>query len=113
MPTALSLSLQIGEVSQRFAASHGLYAYHFTRLELQTARDVTEQLLHLAEDQPDPILRVSAHRARGLTLTHLGELDAAREQLEQGILLYEPQNHLSFVKLCSQDDGTVGLVGLH
>jgi DNA-binding SARP family transcriptional activator len=106
---AHELGLHSGEPAQRFAALHGLYAYHLSRAELQTARAVTQQLLHLAKNQPDPILRVSAHRALGNTLTHLGEFAAAREQLEQGIMLYQGQDHPSYVRLCGQDDGVVSL----
>jgi predicted ATPase len=66
---------------------------------LQTARAVAEQMLHLAQNQPDPILRVSAHQVLGSNLLFLCESGPAREQLEQGLMLCHSQNHLSYVLL--------------
>ena len=38
---------------------------------------------------------VQAHHALGMTLFYLGEFALAREHLEQGIALYDPQQHRS------------------
>src|SRR5262249_34326172 len=38
-------------------------------------------------------LCIAAHRAFGYSLTFIGNLTAARDQLEQGIALYDPETH--------------------
>lgn len=48
-----------------------------------------------AERVRDSALLVEAHRGLGTTLIHLGEFAAARAHLEQGIALYDPQQHRS------------------
>ena len=78
------------------------------RGELQTARELAEQLLSLAQRQQDPALLLPAHRAMGQTVYWQGELARARAYLEQGIALYDPQQHRSLAFPYSQDAG-VGL----
>jgi predicted ATPase len=104
---AYALALHAGETPQIFAALQGLHAHHSSRGESQSARAEAEQMLHLAQNQPDPVLRVSAHSALAETLYYLGEFASAREHLEQAILFYHPQNHLAHVLLFGQDEGVV------
>ncbi len=61
------------------------------RVELQTACELGEQCLSLAQHigEAAPLLR--ANTALGVTLLYLGELVPARAHLEQGIALYDPQ----------------------
>ena len=61
------------------------------RGELQTARELAEQLLRLAQSVQDQYLLSLAHAALGCTLYCLGELTSARTHLEQAIALYDPQ----------------------
>jgi predicted ATPase len=85
---AYVLAQQVGQTPQLFAALHGLHAYHNARGASQRAHALAEQLLRLAENQMDPVLRVSAHRALGITIFYLGEFASARQQLAQGIQFY-------------------------
>ena len=62
---------------------------------------------------------MEAHLALGETLFWLGEFAPAREHLEQGIALYDPQQHRSHAFLYGQDPGvflsvvcSLGLVAL-
>ncbi|HEV8715149.1 MAG TPA: AAA family ATPase, partial [Candidatus Binatia bacterium] len=87
---ARELCQQVGEIPQLFPALQGLWAFYYARAELQTTRELGEQLLRLAQRVQDPELRLEAHRALGVTLWSLGELTSARVHLEQGIALYEP-----------------------
>jgi predicted ATPase len=52
-----------------------------------------EQCLRLAQSAQDSALLLTAHRTLGTTLFWLGEFDAARRHLEQGMALYDPQQH--------------------
>jgi tetratricopeptide (TPR) repeat protein len=88
---ALDLCQQIDDSPQRFSALMGLWRFYFSRAQLRTARELSEQCFMLAQRMNDVVLLHEAHLALGSTLFHMGELIAARSHLEQGIALYEPQ----------------------
>jgi predicted ATPase len=92
---ALTLCQQMGEIPQLFPVLRGLQVFYLLRPELQTARELAGQLLTLAQRQHDPALLLGAHFALGQTLFFLGELTPAREHLEQGLALYDPQQYQS------------------
>lgn len=87
---ALALCRQLGETIQLFPALMGLRTFFTSRGELSTAHELAKQLLALAQKAQDPALLVQAHRAVGTSLLSLGELGAARTQLEQALALYGP-----------------------
>jgi predicted ATPase len=105
---ARALCRQVGETPQLFSVLSGLFFFYEVRGELQTARELAEQLLSLAQRQQDPALLLQAHRAMGQTIFWQGELARAREYLEQGIAIYDPQRHRFLAFRYSQDPG-VGL----
>jgi predicted ATPase len=90
---ARELCRRVGETSQLFPVLLGLWRFHFLRAELQTARELAEQVFRLAQNIQDPALLVWPHSALGLTRCHLGELTSALAHLEQGIALYDPRKH--------------------
>jgi predicted ATPase len=51
---------------------------------------------------------LQAHRALGTTLYFMGELASGRAQLEQGMALYDPQEHRSLAFLYGGSDPEVG-----
>ena len=102
---ARELCQQLGETPQLFPTLSGLWRFHFVRAELQTARELGEQLFHLAQSVQNPELLLAAHVALGYTLVNLGELVPAREHLEQGLILYDPEQHRSHALLYGQDPG--------
>jgi class 3 adenylate cyclase/tetratricopeptide (TPR) repeat protein len=102
---ARELCQQMGDTPQLFPVLYGLYRFYLLRGELQTARELGEQLLTLAQPQQDPALLLSAHRALGDALFWLGEAAIARGHLEQGFALYNPQQHRSLAFLYGDDPG--------
>jgi TOMM system kinase/cyclase fusion protein len=102
---ARELCQQVGETPQRFQVLRGLWYFYLIRSELRTARELGEHLLTLAQQVGDPVLRVEAHYALGLTLNYLGEFAAAQHHLEQGIALYDPQQHQTHAFRYGQDPG--------
>ena len=76
----------------------------------QSARELVEQLLRLAQNVQDPALLVSAHVESGMTLYFLGEFAAAREHVEQGIFFYDPQQYRSQAFHAGHDPGVVCLL---
>jgi len=106
---ARELCQQVGETPQLFLVLRGLWTFYNTRAELQTARELGEQFLSLAQGVQDPALLLEAHRALGRTLFDCGELTPARAHLEQGIAFYDPLQHRSHTFLYGYDPGVAGL----
>jgi predicted ATPase len=90
-----------------FPVLHGLYRFYIVRANFQTAQELGERLLTLAQSVQDPALLLEAHLALGIILFFLGELVPAREHVERGIALYDPQQHRSYAFLYGQDPGVI------
>jgi len=106
---ARDLCRQVGETPQLFAALIGLRRFYYIQGKLQMAHELDEELLRLAQHAQDIFLLVMAHQAAGAGSFPLGELVAAREHLEQGTTLYDPQQHRSYVLLHGEDPGVLCL----
>jgi predicted ATPase len=104
---ARELCQQVGETPQQFQVFRGLWYFYLHRVELQIAREMGEQLLSLAEHADDPALHLEAHYALGNTLNYLGEFAAARAHFEQGIALYDRQQHHPHAFRYGQDPGVI------
>jgi predicted ATPase len=94
---ARELCLQVGETPQLATVLWALWAYYLIAGKLQTALEVAEQYRALAQRAQDPELLLETCQLVGLTLHHLGDLVAARPHLEQGVALYDPEQHHSLV----------------
>jgi tetratricopeptide (TPR) repeat protein len=92
-----------GETSQLFPILRGLWEFYELRAEYQTAQELGEQILALAQRQPDRSLLLVAHNVLGDTLFWLGEFTVAREHLEQGSTLYDVPQHRSHAFLYGYD----------
>jgi predicted ATPase len=90
---ARELCQQVGETPQLVPTLTGLWIFYLVRAELQTARELGEQLLALAQRQQDPMHLLLAYRVLGTTFLWLGEFTLARAHLEQAVALYDPQQH--------------------
>jgi predicted ATPase len=90
---ARELCQQVGETPEIVPVLWGLWRFYFVRAEHQTARELAEQCLDLAQRVQDPALLLVAHHALGATVCFLGEVVLARAHFEQGLALYNPQEH--------------------
>jgi predicted ATPase len=90
---AQALCRQVGETPQLFPVLWGLWFYHLSRTEVHTGRNLGEQLLRLAQRAQDPALLLQAHHAVGPTYLLAGDAVTGQAYLEQGIALYDPQQH--------------------
>jgi predicted ATPase len=90
---AQELCQQVGETPQIFSTLYGLYYFHVIRAEFHRARELAEQLLRMAQHHQDHSFLLLAHLALAGALFHLGELTLCRTYLEQGIALYDAQQH--------------------
>jgi predicted ATPase len=117
---ARALCQEIGDTPHHFPVLVGLWRFALIQGEFLQAHELGLQLLDLAERARDAALRLEAQRALGLTLYFLGDLMAARLHLEQGMRLYDPEQHRGHAALYGRDPGvdchayaalTLGLLG--
>jgi predicted ATPase len=101
---ARELCQQVGETPDLFPALWGLWLFYNVRGDYQTACALGEQLLALAQQVQDPAHLLQAHHALWSTLFNLGELASARAHIEQGMALYDPQQHRSHAFLYGRHD---------
>jgi TOMM system kinase/cyclase fusion protein len=102
---ARELCQQVGETPQLFPVLHGLWRFYMVRPELQTARELAEQLFSLAQRAQEPALLLEGNRIMGQTMFWLGEVATSRAHFEQGIGLYDTQQHRSHAFVFGQDPG--------
>jgi len=94
---ARELCQRLGAPPQLPAVLVGQFVWYLQRGDLQTACELGEHLLMLAQRQADPVLLLSAHIALGLTLFFRGEVAAAHAHFAQGSALYVPAYHRALV----------------
>ncbi len=95
---ARELCAQVGDTSELWPALHGLTRFYFVQGALQTARDVIQQFLTMAETSHgcaphDCAPLLSAYTAAGVVAFYRGEFAEALDHLERGIALYDPDEH--------------------
>jgi predicted ATPase len=88
---ARELCQQIGETPRIIPVLRGLLAFYRVRADFQTARQLAEQFLSLAQTPEYSAFLVDAHEEMGVTLLHVGELSLSRAHLEQAIAIYDHQ----------------------
>jgi predicted ATPase len=102
---ARELCQQAREAPQLFRVLWGLWHFHVVRAELQTVRQLSEELLTLAQHLQDPLYLLGAHWTLGGAGFCLGEFAPARAQWEQGFACYTPQQHQAYTALYGFDLG--------
>jgi TOMM system kinase/cyclase fusion protein len=90
---AWALCRQVGESPQMFPVLWGLWRFYFIGAKHRTALELGEQCLRLAQRGHDRALLLPSHLALGSSSIFLGEYASARAHLEQGIVLYDSQEH--------------------
>ena len=93
---ARELSRQIGDTPEMTPLLNGVWSFHLIRADYQTARELGEQMLRLAEESGSAVALIQAHRALGATLLYCGELEAGLGHIEKAISLYDPTQHRVF-----------------
>jgi predicted ATPase len=101
---ARELCERFGESPQLFPVLWGLWLMNNFRGRQQTARELGERLLAVAERERDTSLLLQAHHALWTTFFSLGELAPAQGHLEQGFTLYNPQQHRHHASLYGGHD---------
>jgi predicted ATPase len=92
---ARELCQEVGHTPQLFLVLQGLSGFYALRAKLQTVHELVEQRLSLAQSLQNPALLAQARLAQGHSLLAFGEVASARAHLEQGVALYNPEQHHS------------------
>jgi hypothetical protein len=88
-----------------FQSLWGLWLYTGTgRGGFKAARPIAEELLAVAERLGDRTLRLEAHHAMSPTMLNIGQPQAARAHGEQGMALYDKEQHRSLAYLYGGHD---------
>lgn len=103
---ALELCERLGERLELFPELWELTRYYQVRSPAKAAQ-VTAQLLELAARAGDTAVMIQAHYAMGASRLYLGEFVEARDHLEQGLALYDPEKHYSQAILYVHDPGVM------
>ena len=90
---ARELCQQVGETPEHFPVLWNLWIFYASRAEHQTAMELGEQSLQLAQRVQDEALLLQAHFAIGVSWFFLGNLALACSHLEHTIALYDPAQH--------------------
>ena len=102
---ARELFQQVGETPDISEVLWGLRTFYTVRAELNTAREIAEEFLSLAERLPYAGLRMRGHLALEITYLHQGEFGRALAEFEQALSLYDPERHREDAFLYAQNPG--------
>jgi predicted ATPase len=100
---AKGLCEQMSENPQLFPIMLGLWGFYIVRMELQPVRELSEQLLSLAQRQQDPVFLLEGHMTLAQALASAGEMTSARGHFEQGLALCDSQQYCSYTSLFGVD----------
>ena len=92
---ARELAERIGDTRQTYAAVWGHWYFNLLRMRFGAARDLSYELLELAKREQDEELLLQAHHSAWPILLCRGEISLCREQAEEGLLLYNREQHSS------------------
>ena len=76
-----------------FSVLYGLWNASFITFSGDTLREVSVEILTLAEKQGAAIPLMVGHRLMGMWLLHTGDIAAARAHFVRAIALYDPAAH--------------------
>ena len=102
---ARELCQQLGETPAISDVLWGLRTFYTMRGQLETAREIAEEFLRLAERLSYPGLEMRGHWAIGVTFLHQGEFTQAMSHFEKALALYEPERQLNDAVPYSQNTG--------
>jgi class 3 adenylate cyclase/predicted ATPase len=101
---ARDLCEQLGEPVELFRALWGLWVNTFGRERFEAARPIADDLIAVAHQLDDRALLLEAHHAMCPTTLWVGNPQATRSHGEQGMRLYEREQHRSLAFLFGGHD---------
>ena len=102
---ARTLCQQIGDLPTLVPVLYGLWNFYLVRPDMQTAQELADQMLVIAQREQDSAFLLAAQNAQTQTLFERGHIAASRLPMEQVLALYEPQKHRLLAELYGEDLG--------
>src|SRR5262245_23249350 len=99
------LADRLSDVTQKFFVHWSAWRFQFSRANFRAAEELVAQLLPIAADHGDRVVRVGAHLAAGVDKFYLGDFVPAREHLAQAIAFYDRAESASQTLRYGQDMG--------
>jgi predicted ATPase len=110
---ARALCQQIGETPEHVPVLWNLWFFYMARAEHQTALELGEQCLQIAQRVQDAALLLEAHYTLGVSWFLLGNPTLAGTHLGQTIALYDPEQHRGLAYRYGGIDPGVGGFGVY
>lgn len=104
---ARELCRDMAEPSQLFTVLWGLWLFHHVSGQFRPAKNLADEILALAERQSEPGLLLQAHHAAWTTDYFFGDLPSCRAHAEQGIALYDIDEHRAHASSYGRHDAGV------
>jgi predicted ATPase len=101
---ARELCPDVAEPSQFFTVLWGLWLFHHVSGLIGSAKNLADEILALAERQSEPGLLLQAHHAAWTTEYFFGSLLSCRAHAEQGIALYDIEEHRAHASIYGGHD---------
>jgi predicted ATPase len=102
---ARELCQQLDDLVTLFPVLYGLWNLYLVRCELARCKELAGQIFSLAQSQPDPVFLLVGHNVLQQPLFHRGELAEARRHQEQGLALYDRNQHATLTAVYGEDPG--------
>ncbi len=103
----LELASQVGTNEQLYSVTWGSWLYRQQRGQMDMATGLAEDLLKLSSKYKDPGIRLQAHHATWTTAYRLAEYSKCCEHAEEGIALYDPEEHMDMAFVYGGHDAGV------
>jgi tetratricopeptide (TPR) repeat protein len=81
----------------------GQWIYHVMRGDLSQGREIAAEMRRLGDETGGVGARVLGYHLNGYACLHLGEFTVAREDLEQGLALFEPTDRPFYAEVLAYD----------
>ena len=91
------LAMATGDMAKLYQATWSLWTGHFLRGQLDPALEVAQQVLDMAVQSGDPLLRITGHHAVGFTHERRGEYAEAIRHADEGLALFDLEREKSIV----------------
>jgi tetratricopeptide (TPR) repeat protein len=100
---ARQLAVTLNRQRALLVALYGQWAYHVNRPDLDRARRLAAEMRELGEDSGDDVARMLSCQASNYTCLALGEFDAAREDLAQGLVFFDSADRGFYAEVLARD----------
>ncbi|MEM7022224.1 MAG: AAA family ATPase [Pseudomonadota bacterium] len=90
---ALELSNDVGNLSQRFVALHGLWWFNLVARSIARSRKIGDELQAISKKAEEIELQIAAHRALGYSCWLHADFKTGLEHCRQGLSLYDHEAH--------------------